>query len=150
MRPHAQRFLRKVSQWFEVIVFTASQPEYADQVLEWLDPGREWVHHRLYRQHCSLVDGVLVKDLRILGCREESHLIIVDNNPHCFGFHLDNGVPIKPWVGDPTDTQLLSVLKYLNTLRSLQDVRVKNRQTFGLQYFCDYCVPTLLLHEARH
>ncbi|KAG2128837.1 NLI interacting factor, partial [Suillus cothurnatus] len=32
-------FLRKVSTWYALVVFTASMQEYADPVIDWLDAG---------------------------------------------------------------------------------------------------------------
>ena len=37
-RPHMDYFMNKVSQWFEIIVFTASQKVYADKLLSIIDP----------------------------------------------------------------------------------------------------------------
>jgi TFIIF-interacting CTD phosphatase-like protein len=34
------------------VVFTASQQEYADAILDELDPDQEIFQHRLYRHHC--------------------------------------------------------------------------------------------------
>ena len=33
-----------------MVVFTASASIYADKVLDWLDPGRELIAYRLYRE----------------------------------------------------------------------------------------------------
>ena len=42
--------LEKASKNYEVIVFTASHQCYADAALDYLDPEREIIHHRFYRQ----------------------------------------------------------------------------------------------------
>lgn len=38
-RPWVDYFLRKVSAWYTVVIFTASVREYADPVIDWLDGG---------------------------------------------------------------------------------------------------------------
>ena len=42
-RPHMDYFMNKVSQWFEIIVFTASQRVYAETLLNILDPERRLI-----------------------------------------------------------------------------------------------------------
>lgn len=42
-RPHLCNFLTRVAELFEVVVFTASQKIYAEQLLNILDPGRRFI-----------------------------------------------------------------------------------------------------------
>ena len=35
--------------------FTASHEAYADAVIDYLDPKKELVQHRLYRRHCDYI-----------------------------------------------------------------------------------------------
>ena len=52
IRPGCCRFLRELSKLYEIVVFTAAMPDYADWILDQIDePG--YVAHRLYRQHCT-------------------------------------------------------------------------------------------------
>jgi CTD small phosphatase-like protein 2 len=79
IRPHAREILRHLSSNFEVIVFTASHPCYANVVLDHLDPDRQLIHHRLYRENCyATPEGMHVKDLRVID-RELSEMVFVDN-----------------------------------------------------------------------
>ena len=39
-RPHLESFLQRCAELFEVVVFTASQKVYAEQLLNILDPSR--------------------------------------------------------------------------------------------------------------
>lgn len=105
IRPHAREFLKLVASWFEVCVFTASVTHYADAVIDYLDPSRELVHHRLYRQHCTMYQGTYVKDLSRLG-RPLSRVLIVDNSTAAFQLHKENGFPIESWFDAPDDEEL--------------------------------------------
>lgn len=131
-RPHLQDFMDRVSSLFEIIIFTASQSIYAEQLLNVLDPKRKVFRHRVYRESCIFVDGNYLKDLSVLG-RDLAHVIIIDNSPQAFGFQVDNGVPIESWFDDPYDKELLSLLPFLESLVGVEDVRPIISSKFNLR-----------------
>jgi Dullard-like phosphatase family protein len=128
-RPHMEKFLRMVSEKFEVVVFTASQQVYADTLLDILDPTRTLIKHRLFRDSCLLVEGNYLKDLNVLG-RDMSQTVLVDNSPHAFGYQIDNGIPIESWYDDPNDTELLKLAQFLTRIENVDDVRPIVRNHF--------------------
>lgn len=67
-------------------VFTAADQEYADLILDKIDPNRTLFSHRMYRQHCIKVDDCYVKDLRIIADRDLEDMVIVDNSIISFAF----------------------------------------------------------------
>lgn len=79
-RPYLQTFLEKVAQMFEIVIFTASQSIYAEQLLNILDPDRKLISRRIYRESCIFSDGSYTKDLTILGV-DLAKVAIIDNSP---------------------------------------------------------------------
>jgi len=49
-RPHVDYFLNVVSQWYELVVFTASMEIYGAAVADKLDNNRRILNRRFYRQ----------------------------------------------------------------------------------------------------
>ena len=100
LRPYAQNFIKEVSKYFEVVIFTAALKDYADYILDRLDTEK-CITHRLYRNNCTFSDNVYQKDLTKLG-RDLSKTIIVDNNAENFQLQPENGIYIKSWYNDPS------------------------------------------------
>jgi CTD small phosphatase-like protein 2 len=132
LRPHMQKCLQMANQLYEVAVFTSAQKAYADTVLDFLDPDVSLIHHRLYRQNCTWQNGSVYKDLRIFQS-DLKDTIICDNLISNFALQLDNGVPIKSWIGDKEDQELVFLMEYLEKMASAPDVRVINRRLFQLE-----------------
>ena len=85
-RPGCHDFLRKVSKWYNLVVFTASVQEYADPVIDWLERERRYFGGRYYRQHCTLRNGAYIKDLAQVE-PDLSRVMILDNSPMSYIFH---------------------------------------------------------------
>ncbi len=119
-RPGVDTFLEKLCPHFETVVFTASLAKYADPVMDALDKTRV-VKHRLFRESCIHHRGNYVKDLSLLG-RDLKSVIIIDNAPASYMFHPSNAIPITSWFNDPSDTELLDLIPFLEDLRMVDDV----------------------------
>lgn len=79
-RPDLHMFLEKVAEMFEVVIFTASQSIYAEQLLDILDPDGKLISRRVYRESCIFADGSYTKDLTVLGV-DLAKVAIIDNSP---------------------------------------------------------------------
>mmetsp|Transcript_55289 Transcript_55289/g.76035 ORF Transcript_55289/g.76035 Transcript_55289/m.76035 type:complete len:102 (+) Transcript_55289:2407-2712(+) len=100
-----------MAELYEVVIFTAAMQDYADWVLDQIDKEKR-ISYRMYRQHASPTGHVFVKDLSRIG-RDLSKTIIVDNVAENFSLQPDNGIFIKSWFEDPTDTALLELAPLL-------------------------------------
>jgi CTD small phosphatase-like protein 2 len=117
-RPFARELLQNIASWgdlCEVVVFTASTQAYADAVLNVLDPQKNLVTHRLYRQHCVQANGGYFKDLSALG-RNMDRIVLVDNSPVSLAMNPRNGIPIKSWLKNKADSQLRHLLELVKEL----------------------------------
>jgi CTD small phosphatase-like protein 2 len=118
IRPYTRECLEKVNEDFEVVVFTASAKAYADVILDYIDPEKKLIQHRLYRDHCIKSSGdVYIKDLRVLKGRDLKDLIIVDNAVYSFGAQLSNGIPITPFKYDKDDREFIFLMNYLKRIK---------------------------------
>ena len=54
LRPGVHNFLIETSKYFEIGIFTASVPEYANAVIDYLDPDKKYIKFRLYRNNCIM------------------------------------------------------------------------------------------------
>ncbi|CAM8955040.1 unnamed protein product [Rhodiola kirilowii] len=130
-RPFLHAFLERVGELFQIIIFTAGTRNYADHVLDTLDPERRLTSWRAYRDSCIFSDNSYTKDLTVLGV-DLAKLAIVDNTPAVFHeLQVNNGIPIKSWFGDENDQELLSLLPFLEVLASADDVRPFIAEKFG-------------------
>jgi CTD small phosphatase-like protein 2 len=124
LRPYAIDCLDKLAQFYEILVFTAGEKDYADHILDYIDPDKKIFTKRLYRQDCILVENFYVKDLDIILDRDKKDIIIVDNSIVSFAFDLDNGVPINSYMGtEVDDKELLFLYSFLEELADQSDVR---------------------------
>ena len=74
-----------------------------------------------------------VKDLRIIQDRDIKNIILVDNSIISFAFQMNNGIPIKAYMRQPDDEELLFMVTFLEELNSYPDPREHVRTTFCLE-----------------
>lgn len=121
-RPGVDEFLRRLSLVYEIVVFTASLPKYANPVIDKLDPDN-LVDWRLFRSSCTCVQGTYVKDMCRMG-RDINKVIIIDNSPHSFAFQPENAIPCDSWFDDMYDHELYDLIPILEGLadEAVEDV----------------------------
>ena len=135
LRPKVKEFLEEISKYFLIGIFTASIPEYADAVINYLDPEEKYIKFKLYRNDCiNVQDLVRVKDLKIFGEENLDRIVLLDNNIYSFSNQLSNGILINSFFDDENDDELSNVRKYLiEYIFPCDDVRKVNEQFFGFE-----------------
>lgn len=129
-RPHLHMFLQKMAEMFEVVIFTASQSVYADQLLDILDPEKKLFSRRYFRESCVFTNTSYTKDLTVVGV-DLAKVVIIDNTPQVFQLQVNNGIPIESWFSDDSDEALPQLIPFLETLASADDVRPIIAKKFG-------------------
>ncbi|XP_076577607.1 CTD small phosphatase-like protein 3 [Chaetodon auriga] len=122
LRPHVKEFLQSMAKIYELFVYTCAKKEYAEKILNILDPQRKLFRHRLYQDDCACVLGHYIKDLSILG-RDLAKTVVLDNAPHTYPYHLMNTIPIKSWSGESEDRELQKLIPSLEKLSAAEDFR---------------------------
>ncbi|EAR92879.2 NLI interacting factor-like phosphatase (macronuclear) [Tetrahymena thermophila SB210] len=120
-RPGCEFFLEELSKYYELIIYTASLSEYADPVMDRIDKNGV-CSLRLFRENCTLYNGVFVKDLSLMQ-RDLKDLIIIDNSETSFLFQPANAVHIKSFFDDMKDRELYRLIPMLIFLSNSFDVR---------------------------
>ena len=117
LRPFLYNFLNLVKEYYEIIIFTAATQTYADPILDIIEEKKgKYFNYRLYREHCSIVNNVIVKDISLIG-RNIKHIIIVDNMQQNFKLQKNNGILISSfWGDDINDKALLHLGRILVTI----------------------------------
>ena len=128
-----------MSEYYEIMVFTAGHSHYANKIIDFLDPEDKYISHRLFRESCiEVIDGLFVKDLRIIGQRKIQDLILVDNAIYSYFFNMENGIPILPYYEDPCDSQFVQLVPFLKKLAKVKDVRPFIKKHFETQQFLNF------------
>ena len=123
VRPGAIYFLKEVSKYYEIIIFTSSPKNYADNILNKIDISGNLISHRLYRNHVVFENGKSVKNLNKLG-RDLTKTIFIDNLRSNAKYNLHNLCSIKTWISDIFDDRLIKLkdkLIYIATCGKYDD-----------------------------
>lgn len=120
-RPFVHEFFKFIAPLFECVIFTASVSIYCDPLMDSLDNTGSLGRLRLFREHCSYVQGSHVKDLNLLG-RDLNDVVIIDNSPIAYLFQQRNAIPILSWFSDERDEELMKLLPVLAEIAKADSV----------------------------
>ncbi|ROT39661.1 NIF-domain-containing protein [Sodiomyces alkalinus F11] len=122
-RPGIDYFLRYLSQYYELVLFTTVPFAMGEPLVRKLDPFR-LITWPLYREATKYQDGEIIKDLSYLN-RDLSKVIVIDTKPEHVRNHPANAIILDKWTGDPTDKELVSLIPFLEYIHTMQygDVR---------------------------
>jgi carboxy-terminal domain RNA polymerase II polypeptide A small phosphatase len=120
-RPHLDDFLERMSKLYEIVFYTASVEEYANLVIDYIDPNK-YGSARVFREDWKQIEGSFVKDLTNLG-RDLTKTVIIDNSPIAYCLNPCNGLPIKSFYDDIDDEELLYLIPILEHIATVENVQ---------------------------
>ena len=141
IRPHWKESILKIKNKYFIVAYTASHNNYADAVLNYLDPQNNIFEGRLYRKDCILCQigetKFYVKDLNIFQNFDLKDIVLIDNSVLSFAYHLNNGIPIVPYYNSKEDSELIFLSKYLLYIADFDDLRECNKEFINIESFLE-------------
>lgn len=130
-RPGVDEFLSKCLDLFEVAVWTSASEDYANAVVDRLfdgkqDPSFLWTSDRCTKSYDSDMHQIQyfkdIKKLKRKGYRKED-IIIVEDSKAKVHRNYGNAIIVREYLGERNDMELSGLLKYLEELGKVEDVR---------------------------
>ena len=139
LRTGVGKFLSLLNNLFNMAIFTASDKDYADAIIRYLDPNKEIFKFCLYRFNCiNMNELIYIKDLRVINNIDLKKTVLIDNNIYSFTNQLNNGILINSFYGDKNDIELFNVFNYLmEFILPVDDIRKANENFFGFEKICN-------------
>lgn len=121
-RPCLQYFLDQLSKVYDIYIFTSSDKEYADLIIDKILPNLN-KKHRFYKDSCSSIYGYYIKDLQLIG-RPLNKTLLIDDSAGSSLKNPKNLIKVKPWNGESNDRVLFYLLKVLQSIALEKDLRI--------------------------
>ena len=130
-RPHLDEFLTSCHQHFQIAVWSASGTNYLAAVVETIFPAEispvfVWSRERcVQRYDPERLESYFAKDLKKvkrLGFSLD-RVLIVEDTPQKVERNYGNAIYVCPFFGDPSDSELQKLGRYLQSLASVPNVR---------------------------
>ena len=99
LRPYLFPFLDSVQQYFNLIIFTFSEFNYANPLIEAIESNKKYFCFKFFIEHCIILNNYLIKDISRIGI-DLDKIIIIDNMPNNYLLQEKNGIHIKSFWGE--------------------------------------------------
>jgi Dullard-like phosphatase family protein len=136
LRPGVHRFLYQASCMFELILFTAANRDYAEQILPALDQDNNLFQAAYTRDDLPELYGAVVKDVRRCG-RPLSEVVLIDDQLGSFVANPDNAIVIPAYDPCSFDTALADLADVLVEIYHADDVRDVCREHYPVKPMFD-------------
>lgn len=140
-RPGLDEFIAYAARQFQIAVWTSSGSEYAQSVVRQIFPDPGILQFVWSRERCTIRldpetrEEYHVKDLKKvkkLGHALEQTLI-VDDSPEKIERSYGNHIRVAAYDGSPDDNELLLLMRYLDRIKDVPNVRRVEKRTWRQQ-----------------
>lgn len=137
-RPGVDYFLRYLSQYYELVIFTSVPIATGDPIIRKLDPYRI-IMWPLFREATRYSGGEYIKDLSYLN-RDLKKVILLDTVEAHAKAQPENAIILPKWKGDTKDKELVSLLPFLEYVAAMgfEDTRDVLKSFQGTQIPVEY------------
>lgn len=152
-RPGVDYFIRYLSPYYELVLFTSVPVGIADPVIKKLDPFH-FIMWPLGREATKYEGGDFVKDLSYLN-RDLKKTLIIDTVPGHVKNQPENAIVLPKWSGDVKDPKtndlvaLIPFLEYIATM-NIDDVREVIRSFEGKDIPTEFARREAIAREQFH
>jgi TFIIF-interacting CTD phosphatase-like protein len=123
-RPYYYEMFSKISEFYEIWVWSASERHYIDAILKNMDPTRAFIKKVLCREDCTVSkENYLIKDIGRFSNLDLSQVVIVDNVALSYILNLENGLLVSSYNGSHNDIELVNITGILMAARYEPDIR---------------------------
>jgi TFIIF-interacting CTD phosphatase-like protein len=135
-RPHVDQFLTTASQWYQMAIWSSGSTDYVQAIVSQLKPAAfgcqfVWGRERCTRRYDHDVgEEAFIKDLKKvkrLGFSLEK-ILFVDDTHSKLARNYGNAIYIPPFEGAFDDEELLKLLRYLETIRDVENFRLLEKR----------------------
>ena len=102
LRPYLFPFLDSVQNYFNLILFTFSESNFANKLIEVIESDKKYFSHKFFLEHNIIMNDFLVKDISRIGI-DLDKIIIIDNMPTNYSLQEKNGILIKSFWGEDNE-----------------------------------------------
>mmetsp|Transcript_71874 Transcript_71874/g.83536 ORF Transcript_71874/g.83536 Transcript_71874/m.83536 type:complete len:318 (+) Transcript_71874:105-1058(+) len=125
-RPGLIKFLKKLSQFFNICIFTSAEETYAKKVIEATKISK-YIYTVYDRAYCKKISEFsYLKNIWNLGFQKDQ-TILIDDIPFQMDCQPENGINIKPFEGEECDRELYKLYPFLQKMNGIMDVRPVNK-----------------------
>jgi TFIIF-interacting CTD phosphatase-like protein len=135
-RPHLGEFLAGAAAWYDLAVWSSASGSYVSDVVSVLFGEASslrfvWSCDRCTRRYDAEGQGYFyaknLKKVCKLGYGLE-RVLMVDDSPEKLSQHYGNHIRVRPFTGDPKDTELRDLLPFLEWLRGAENFRAVEKR----------------------